>query len=120
MPQLLHYLRVDKNSKLGDDAKAKSLIQNGSIDDTNNSRAINDNTIEESHELPKELECIPDSNIIENIKDEDIDWGTIDIYTCTASCSPSTQLELSGESSSYLLETVQMQTPVLFHRRRKL
>ena len=63
--------------------------------------------------MPAELE-----SIVENKAEEDIDWGTIDVYTCTASCAASA--DTTCQYSAYLDEGVSIQKPVDFKRRKPL
>lgn len=48
--------------------------------------------------------------LLQNKNEEDIDWGTIDIYTCTASCTP------SGVETAYVEEVTYVQRPLSFMR----
>lgn len=48
--------------------------------------------------------------VLQNKNEEDIDWGTIDIYTCTASCTP------SGVETAYVEEVTYIQRPLSFMR----
>ena len=61
MPQLLYYLNVDKDTKITQQAQLASKIGN-----------IND--------------APTPPQVFENNKLMDIDWGAIDVYTCTNSC----------------------------------
>jgi len=76
MPQLIHYLQVDRQTSL---AKAP-----GNADE--------------------DIEDAAEKSVFTNTSDEDLDWGTIDIYTCTRSCT--------AANSSYVQETVLVQAPV--------
>lgn len=78
MPQLLHYLGVEKNTKI------KQLQSSGQA-----------NSAEQ--DVPPKLE-------LENKKQDDLDWGTIDIYTCIGNCSHS-----ESSTSAYLVEHVELQ-----------
>eukprot|EP01033_Poteriospumella_lacustris_P018085 gene18085-12974_t len=60
MPQILHFLGVDRNTQV--------------------------NTHEETAE-DAEGKAPKTSRTIENRKHDDLDWGTIDVYTCIASCT---------------------------------
>jgi pre-rRNA-processing protein TSR4 len=64
MPQLLSYLQVD-----GD-----TLVNNPTVEQARMGVAMN---------APKPADF---SKVFVNQKDEDLDWGCIDIYTCTHSC----------------------------------
>lgn len=72
MPQLLHYLRVDKNTAV------------------------------EKHNERDQISPV-------NRSSEDIDWGSIDIFTCTASCS--TGLDFSSCRDAYVDELIMIQHP---------
>ena len=72
MPQLLHYLCVDKNTAV---------------------------------EKREEDNCISSVNRLS----EDIDWGSIDIFTCTASCSRGLALNSCGDA--YIEELIMTQKP---------
>jgi hypothetical protein len=50
-----------------------------------------------------------------NKLDEDIDWGTIDVYTCTASCSTNSKTS-NDTDSAYIEETTYVQKPLSFER----
>ena len=65
MPQLLHYLKVDKNTAVHspDADEARYMVSTGTAP------------------------VVPLKDMVHNASDEDVDWGTIDIYTCTASCN---------------------------------
>ncbi len=81
LPQLLYFLNVDAKTK-----------------------------------VPSNLECAvapptappTKEEFFKNNKGEDIDFGTIDIYTCTNSCS-----QVACVYSSYIEESVYIQSPVL-------
>lgn len=100
MPQLLHYLRVDR----------RTTIAQQNID------LAAGKEIEKEHlgEMTKEKkeEAL---QLLLNKLDEDIDWGTIDVYTCTASCS--TKSKTSNDTdSAYIEETTYVQRPLSFER----
>jgi pre-rRNA-processing protein TSR4 len=77
MPQLLHFLRIENRTKIAPSAEAARLLQ---------------------QDLPSE------EQVFQNALNEDIDWGTVDIYTCTESC----QL---GDESNAVEELVRIQAP---------
>jgi hypothetical protein len=60
--------------------------------------------------MPVELE-----SVVENKAEEDIDWGMIDAYTCTASCAAA--VDAARQHSAYVDEGVSIQKPVDFTRR---
>lgn len=103
MPQLLHFLRVDRRTKIA----STSDNMPGIPED------------EESTDLgpdpQKELGSDPqkDELLLQNKAEEDLDWGTIDIYTCTDSCNVRTD---SKDESAYVLEGTYTQKPLLFVR----
>jgi hypothetical protein len=68
MPQMLHYLHVDKQT---------TMIP---------SQALQEQT-SEPHGQP-----LPSTAVFLNSANEDIDWGTLDVYTCSASCDVSTDV----------------------------
>ena len=108
MPQLLHFLRVDEKTKIGStyDSTYKpmpSLDENAeSVDKIQDPSAGGNDETQGSEEL-----------LLENKKEEDLDWGTIDVYTCTASCSPTIK---NMEDSTYIEECTYMQRPISFVR----
>jgi len=67
MPQLLHFLKVDLDTQvINPDAQdARFRVGTGQAPD------------------------VPISEAIRNSRDYDIDWGTLDVFTCTASCDAS-------------------------------
>ena len=67
MPQLLSYLAVDKST----------TVDNPTVDEARKAVAANAPPAQE-----KDL-----AYIFRNREGEDLDWGTIDIYTCSRSCS---------------------------------
>jgi hypothetical protein len=99
MPQLLHYLRVDR----------RTIIAQQKIDSEAETGTENGNTLGEMTNEKKEA-----LQLLLNKTDEDIDWGTIDIYTCTASCSKSNTP--SHTDSAYIEETTYVQKPLSFER----
>jgi pre-rRNA-processing protein TSR4 len=98
MPQLLHYLRVDKKTKLFDAGKLKAAAALSATEGAADGQ--------KPAELPAEIE-----NVIENKAEEDIDWGTIDIYTCTGSCQVDANCP---EDVTYVEEIVLVQRPLEF------
>lgn len=155
MPQLLHFLRVDRRTHV-----ASSNNSNCSKSDNRNSNNKSNQrleTINEMEEKVEETEKIDKNNgknnkneksqkkksekngnssnefeeemkFFENKADEDIDWGTIDVYTCTASCSVqhtrvggsigssggSDSRSGSGSGSAYIEESTYVQKPLAF------
>jgi pre-rRNA-processing protein TSR4 len=65
MPQLLHFLHVDESTK----------ISSPDADTARQAVAMN-----EHQNL---------ADVMKNKGEEDIEWGTLDVYTCTGSCSSS-------------------------------
>ena len=63
MPQLLHFLRVENKTLMTASAETARLLQ-------------------------QEAPLDDGQQVFRNALNEDIDWGTIDIFTCTASCQP--------------------------------
>ena len=106
MPQLLHYLKVDHKTKISSASR---------ISHSMNMEQQSDNQSDSNQQppLPVELE-----SIVENKADEDIDWGTIDIFTCMGSCSVPVE-NISCDSSVYRNEGVRIQSPVAFTRSKK-
>lgn len=66
MPQLLYYIGIDNSTKMRS-AKAVS-VDNSAAPHVNDSTKL-------------------DSDIFINNKHEDIDFGTLDVYTCPLSCN---------------------------------
>ena len=64
LPQLLHYLQVDHSTNL----LAAPIGDTANTSDVRMERATGD-------------------TVFSNSSGKDIDWGSIDVYTCTASCS---------------------------------
>ena len=85
MPQLLHFLRIEKQTKFAPSAEAARLLQR-----------------ETEHE----------DQVFRNALNEDIDWGTIDVFTCTGSCQRS-----EGTASA---EVVRIQPPISIDRSHKV
>ena len=121
MPQLLHFLRVDRRTKIaeGNNYHADQMPElktSEAVDEADgSSRCKDDSTGRE-----KEGGCSEDS-VLQNKCDEDIDWGTIDIYTCTASCSHIASNSVSNsnskvERSAYIEEMTYVQKPMSFVR----
>lgn len=94
MPQLLHYLRVDRRTTI---AQQKMEIEKENLGKMTNEKK------EEALQL------------LLNKLDEDIDWGTIDVYTCTASCSTNSKTS-NDTDSAYIEETTYVQKPLSFER----
>lgn len=64
MPQLLHFLKVD----------AETNVNAPDVDEARRKVATG------------EIPTVPLHEAIKNLKAHDVDWGTLDVYTCTASC----------------------------------
>ena len=97
MPQLLHYLRVDKRTKIGNNDNNNNKNYNFPPLSTisENKESLDEEVPVDKLSLTGKDNDFLDNNdditiSIENKAEEDIDWGTIDIYTCTSSCSPKT------------------------------
>lgn len=85
MPQLLHYLMVDQSTHIN---KMKYLeSQNQSSSSSSYDASLGD-----------------DRDIFINKSNEDIDWGSIDVFTCSRSCAP-------PESTPYVKEFCWRQPP---------
>ena len=67
MPQLLSYLAVDRGT----------MVNNPTIEEARKKVAADAPVVQEK-DLP---------GIFRNTEGEDLDWGTIDVYTCSQSCS---------------------------------
>jgi hypothetical protein len=80
MPQLLHHLRVDKKT---------TMIPSQVLQQQQVPEAVGANNV-----------------MFLNSSNEDIDWGTVDVYTCSASCDASKE-----SSCTYLEECVVIQAP---------
>ena len=115
MPQLLHYLRVDKRTKIGNNCNDNYFPPLSTISE--NEETLNEELPVEEHSFAtKDSNSLDNDNnniLLENKTEEDIDWGTIDIYTCTSSCSPKT---VKLEDNSYLEEHTYVQRPMSFFR----
>ena len=108
MPQLLHYRRVDRRTKVTDASRV--LACQGAAGPNPTAPSPQEPPQQLQPELPAELE-----SVVENKADEDIDWGTIDVFTCTASCSA-----LEGDSSAtYRVEAVVISKPVEFRKKKQ-
>jgi len=79
MPQLLHFLKVDMDTHVTnpDAQDARYKVGMGQAPD------------------------VPLAEAIRNSKDSDVDWGTLDVYTCTASCDASTATA-NGYATEYV------------------
>jgi pre-rRNA-processing protein TSR4 len=128
MPQLLHFLRVDKRTKIASNDNSNN--NNKSVDKLSpkleaiqeelEGTEIESGVSEEAGggvkgetEIEQKLKVIEEEEafLLENKTDEDIDWGTIDIYTCSASCSAS-----ANGISAYIEESTYVQRPLSFFR----
>jgi len=84
MPQLLHYLHVDSSTNVaspGLDATKAAVAQN---------------------------QQVPLATKLSNLGNSDIEWGTLDVYTCTGSCCPAVGSGggADGDASAYSTEHV--------------
>ena len=86
MPQLLHFLKTERQTTLTPSAEAARLLQNQEAADAEGGM------------------------VFRNARDEDIDFGTLDVYTCTASCSLLGVVE----------EVVRIQAPISLIKQKKL
>lgn len=116
MPQLLHFLRVDRRTKIVEGNNQHS----DQMPELKNSETIaeeNENSRNSSKEdsAGREKEISSGDCLLQNKSDEDIDYGTIDIYTCTASCSHVANSNKT-EWSTYLEEMTYVQKPMSFVR----
>ena len=101
MPQLLHFLRVDKRTKFASEDS-----------EPENEKALFENLADEvkfkrNYYFKLSIFLNKYFFII-----KDIDWGTLDIYTCTASCDVEAVAETGVARSAYAREHVFMQRPV--------
>ena len=120
MPQLLHFLRVDRRTEISVDTRASdhsmpSIIEG---DETGNDPQDPSNDPSNDPKGPSGLKGPSqeprDEILLQNKTEEDLDWGTIDIYTCSDSCSVRTD-----NGSGYLLESTYTQKPLSFVRTAK-
>jgi hypothetical protein len=119
MPQLLHFLNVDRKTKLDRaiadaamrDAQAKAeaaaRAATQPADGTGSAAAESASVPVPDPHAPSEVDT---DNLFCNEAGEDIDWGTLDVYTCTASCPGSCAGAKCG--SAYVEELVLMQPPL--------
>lgn len=105
MPQLLHFLRVDRRTKL---AKSDSENHSGSLPAQEIPSAQHTVEAEKSVEASLEESCL-----LQNKTEEDLDWGTIDVYTCTESCSAKGS---KPNDSACIEEVTYVQRPLSFVR----
>ena len=85
MPQLLHYLGVDKRAK-GEETEAGMM--------------------------PEGL-TIEQQQLYRMATQKSLDWGSIDVYTCTASCEKIASKVKEVGGGRYLEEFVFVQPPLL-------
>ena len=111
MPQMLHYLRVDKRTKIGNNNNSNNYPPLSTISE--DKEVVDDDIPISSIQKDYNDNIDNEKILIENKMDEDLDWGTLDVYTCIASCSPST---IKPEDSTYLEEFVYVQQPMSFFR----
>jgi pre-rRNA-processing protein TSR4 len=104
MPQLLHFLRVDRRTKL-----AKSSSEN--ISDSPLAQE-SPSLLKVEGEISDEAEVV-ESCLLQNRTEEDLDWGTIDVYTCTESCSAKGS---EPNDSACIEEVTYVQRPLSFVR----
>jgi Programmed cell death protein 2, C-terminal putative domain len=104
MPQLLHFLRVDRRTKL-----AQSSSEN--ISDSPLAQE-SPSLLKVEGETSDEAEVV-ESCLLQNRTEEDLDWGTIDVYTCTASCSAKGS---EPNDSACIEEVTYVQRPLSFVR----
>jgi len=93
MPQLLHFLQVDRRTNIG-----KRPLPGPSLP---NALALPAEATALSLEQATSNDALDIEEIFENKKDEDIDWGTLDVFTCTNSCCGS-----SSKAEAYLEEHI--------------
>jgi hypothetical protein len=87
MPQLLHFLRIESKTQMTPSAHAALLLR-------------------------QEASLEEGQRVFRNALNEDIDWGTVDIFTCTKSCQP-------GEGCNAVEEAVRIQAPPTIARLAK-
>jgi pre-rRNA-processing protein TSR4 len=109
MPQMLHFLRVDEKTKISENLEDVSIMNDPTLPASNDADSL---PIEEGIQSTNTgdgrgatADCL-----LQNKNEEDIDWGTIDVYTCTASCTP------SGSENAYIEEVTYVQRPLSFMR----
>ena len=109
MPQMLHFLRVDEKTKISENLGDVSTMNDPTLPASNDADSL---PVEEGIQSTSRgdgrgatADCL-----LQNKNEEDIDWGTIDVYTCTASCTP------SGSENAYIEEVTYVQRPLSFMR----
>ena len=125
MPQLLHYLNVDKNTTLSTTTTAggpadASVQQQGGSGETSSKVFVNKS---DKVGTPPAIIHLSYIHHLVPIVSQDIDWGSLDIFTCSASCShpepspldtnePSSSSSFSSSPPWYLEELVMIQPAV--------
>ena len=109
MPQMLHFLRVDEKTKISENLGDVSTMNDPTLPASNDADSL---PVEEGIQSANKgdgrgatADCL-----LQNKNEEDIDWGTIDVYTCTASCTP------SGSKNAYIEEVTYVQRPLSLMR----
>ena len=103
MPQLLHYLKVDKSTSL---SKSKSSSNSNSSSSTENTTS---STATATENEMSESVLKPAQDAFANSHKHDFTWGTIDIYTCSSSCSNNSN---SSSRSGFSEEFVYIQPSI--------
>jgi pre-rRNA-processing protein TSR4 len=109
MPQMLHFLRVDEKTKISENSGDVSTMNDPTLPASNDAESL---PVEEGIQSVNTADgrgATADC-LVQNKNEEDIDWGTIDVYTCTASCTP------SGSENAYIEEVTYVQRPLSFMR----
>ena len=112
MPQMLHYLRVDKRTKISENIGDISTMDDPTLPASDDAESLpTEESIKGTQNAHSGAGHGPSVDcVLQNKNEEDIDWGTIDIYTCTASCTP------SGVETAYVEEVTYIQRPLSFMR----
>lgn len=94
MPQLLHFLKVDQGTSIN---KLKCLEEEENKEDSTPSVPRDkDVFFNKSNEVSELLECVCCAHtlcsrlmfVVCSDIIQDIDWGSIDVFTCSKSCQP--------------------------------
>ena len=122
MPQLLHFLRVDQHTSFNAAggalasaaaaeaeaaAKGEGDVQPSSVDATSTEKPFLNSSDKVLSPLLSCINCQRTFFICLFFPLQDIDWGSIDVFTCSASCT----VPVSGDGA-YVEELVMMQPPV--------
>lgn len=112
MPQLLHYLNVDKNTTLSTTGPADASVQQQGGEEKSSKAFVN-----KSDKVNVRTKPCPTIHHPVPLAAQDIDWGSLDIFTCSASCSrseptPLDTIKPSSASHRYLEELVMIQPAV--------